>query len=116
VPSFLVLLYALQRLKLEQRGFNTSLDDRVSRAHFGTFDRNYAREIVEPKPMFVTIDGKEFGLTGEVYYSTLSIIGRGTLTVAATFGGGPPDQSYAVKISWPEESRPNEVQAAMESA
>ena len=118
VPSFLVLLYALQRLNIEQWGLNPSLDDRVRRAHFGTFDRNYAGKIVVPKSMPVTIDGKEFELTGEVYHSTLSVIGRGTLTVGATFGG-PRDKSYAVKISWPEESRPNEVkilQAAMESA
>jgi len=42
LPSFLVLLYALQRLELEQWGLNPSLDDRVRRAHFGALDRNYA--------------------------------------------------------------------------
>ena len=105
--------------KNKQWGFNPSLDERVCRAHFGTFNRNYTREMVEPNPLFVTIDGKKFELTREVYHSTLSIIGRGTVTVEAKFEGGPPGKTYAVKISWPEESRPNEVeilQAAMESA
>ena len=119
LPSFLVLLYALQRLELEQWGLNPSLDDRVRRAHFGTFDRNYAREIVEPNSTLKTADGKEFELTRQVFHSNLGIIGRGTVAVRATLKGGPPDKIYAVKISWPEESRPNEAEilrAAMEKA
>ena len=65
--------------------------------------------------MLMTIDEKEFRLTRDVYHSTLGVIGRGTVTVEAKFEG----KTYAVKISWPEESRPNEIkilQAAMESA
>ena len=34
VPSFLVLLYALQRLRFNQWGLNPSLDDRVRRARW----------------------------------------------------------------------------------
>ena len=111
-----MLLYALQRLKLDQWDLNPSLDERVRRAHLGTFDRNYAGDIVEPSPMPVTIGGKEFGLTDEIYHATLGIIGRGTVTCGAKFEDG---LTYAVKISWPEESRPSEakiIQAAMKKA
>jgi len=119
LPSFLVLLYALQRLTLEQWGLNPSLDERVRRAHFGTFDRGLAGDIVEPNSTLTTKDGKKFELTREVFHSNLGIIGRGTVTVRAKIKGGPTDKTYAVKISWPEESRLNEAEilnAAMEKA
>jgi len=121
LPSFLVLLYALQRLKLEQWGLNPSLDDRVRRAHLGTFDRNSQLrwEIVGSNSTLQTADRKEFEFTRQVFHSNLGIIGRGTVAVRATLEGGPPDKIYAVKISWPEESRPNEAEIlrpAMEKA
>ena len=50
------------------------------------------------------------------YHSTPGIIGRGTVTRQAKFEDG---LTYAVKVSWPEEGRPNEaevLQAAMEKA
>jgi len=114
-----VLLYALQRLKLEQWGLNPSLDERVRRGHFGTFDRNDAGEIVEPKSTLKTEDGMEFELMRRVFHSNLGIIGRGTVTVQAKLKGGPPGKIHAVKIYWPEESRPNEAEilrTAMEKA
>jgi len=69
--------------------------------------------------MLQTADRKEFELTRQVFHSNLGIIGRGTVAVRATLKGGPPDKIYAIKISWPEESRPNEAEilrAAMEKA
>jgi len=114
LPTFLVLLYALQRLKLEQWGLNPSLDARVHKAHFGTLDRNYAREILEPNAMIVTIGGKKFELMRKVHHSTLGIIGRGTVAVEAKFQDAP-DKRYAAKISWPEETRPNEAEVLQEA-
>lgn len=119
LPSFLVLLFALQRLKLEQWGLNPSCDERVGRAHAGTLPLDTEGRAKKLDLLSLSVGGKEFQLTQRVYHSTLGIIGRGTVTVAAQLTCGPLGQRYAVKLSWPEETRPNEahvLQAAMDSA
>ena len=84
LPSFLVLLYALQRLKLDQWGLNADLDDRVRRAHLGDFDRNFAGKIAEPTEWSVTVDSKTFKLLpNHILHSALGLIGRGTVIVKA---------------------------------
>ena len=90
-------------------GFEPQLGCASAQSTLRTFDRNYAREILEPNATIATIGGKKFELTRKVCHSTLGIIGRGTVTVEAKFQDGPPDKLYAAKISWPEETRPNEA-------
>ena len=114
-----MLLCALQRLKLEQWGLNPYLDARVDQAHFGTFERSRARQILEPAVTFATISGKKLGLTRGVCRSGLGVIGRGVVATGAELQHGPPDILYAAKVSWPEQTRPNEaevLQEAMKSA
>ena len=51
LPSFLVLLYALQRLTLEQWGLNARLDGRVREAHLGTLEVDDNGEQTPPVEM-----------------------------------------------------------------
>lgn len=107
-PTFLVLLYAFQRLELEQWGLNAQLDDRVRRAHSGTFERNKNnQEIVPAAPWAITIGStKLIADLGSVLHSTLTLIGRGTVTFQARVKGS--GKMVVVKIYWPEEVRKNE--------
>ena len=109
LPSFFVLLYALQRLKLEQWGLNAALDDRVCRAHLGNFDRSITGQILEPTEWPVTVDSKPFRLLpNHILHSALGIVGRGTVTVKAKSNDDVP-RDLAIKIYWPENLRVNEA-------
>ena len=109
LPSFLVLLYALQRLKLDQWGLKSDLDDRVRRAHLGDFDRRITGKIAEPTEWSVTVDSKTFKfLPNHILHSALGLVGRGTVTVKAKSNDDVP-RDLVIKIYSPEELRPNEA-------
>jgi hypothetical protein len=118
LPSFLVLLFAFQRLRLDQWGLNPRLDDRVRIAHRTRPNRTrekYSGKIKDLQRWTVTIDSRKFTLLNDrVLYSTFSLTGRGTLMVLAE-----PTKSelaeaeiapefFVVKIYWPEEVRKSE--------
>ena len=55
--------------------------------------------------MVVTVDSKTYKLLpNSILYSSLAIIGRGTVVVRAK------SDHNAMKIYWPEEDRPNEAE------
>lgn len=110
-PSFLVLLYAFQRLTLEQFGLNPRLDDRVRHMHSCPDPNN--NEIAEPAEWSVPIDTLELRLEPPAIYSNLVLKGRGTVVVKAR--DATTSHVYAVKIYWPEEHRPHEASIISEA-
>jgi hypothetical protein len=106
-PSFLVLLYALQRLKLEEWGLNPSLDDRVFQMHEGAvYSDNDG--IYQKASWSAVLGGKMFDIYGQnTLYSALTMVGRGTVTVECR-SCDKPDTRFAMKIYWPEKPRRNE--------
>lgn len=109
-PSFLVLLYALQRLELDQWGLNPRLDGRVEKAHQGMFGRNKNNDkIVVPTEWQVAIGSTSVTIQhGNILHSTLGLTGRGTLSVVAKLDAGRRTEWVVVKIYWPEEVRTSE--------
>jgi hypothetical protein len=116
-PSFLVLLYALQRLELEQWGLNPRLDYRVRIAHHGgTFPRDYSRKIVQPTEWEVNVGPIMIELlTERRLYSALGITGRGTVAVEARSNLPGRTRKLAVKLYWPEQVRPKETEIIAEA-
>lgn len=109
LPSFLVLLYAFQRMTLKQWGLNVDLDFRVQAAHQGSLKRNPNNdEVVVPTKWDVTIDSTLLTLDGtRVLHSPFGLIGRGTVTIGAHCPARCDD--VVVKIYWPGEVRTNEA-------
>jgi len=107
-PSFLVLLYAFQRLRLEQFGLNPRLDDQVRHTHSYPDPNNNG-----PAEWPVTIGTQELQFKSPAIYSKL--LWKGGATVVVKAQDPITSQEYAVKIYWPEENRPHEASIISEA-
>ena len=106
LPTFFVLLLALQRLDLTRWGLNPALDARVRRAHQGLLGPNNEEgRTREPNEWQVNINAEPVMLNRKKWHSTLTMTGRGTVIAQGTNDAG---QLLAVKIYWPEAHRPKE--------
>jgi len=108
LPTFFVLLLALQRLDLLGWGLNPTLDARVYRAHRGLLDSNDEGHTREPNEWQIRIDAKPVTIGREKLHSTLAMTGKGTVTVEGFTNYAGQSQRLAVKMYWPEAHRPNE--------
>jgi hypothetical protein len=105
LPTFFVLLLALQRLDLARWGLNPGLDARVRRAHQGLLvPNNEEGRTREPNEWKINMNGVPVMLNREKWHSTLTMTGRGTVIAAGRNDG----QLLAVKMYWPEAHRPKE--------
>ena len=107
-PSFLVLLFAFQHLTLEQWGLNPRLDDRIKRAHLGTFDRD-SEGVHVPTEWLVKIGSTEVKLLAGSTIYTSGFTGRGTVVIEARSIVDNPPKRLVVKVYWPDEVRANEA-------
>lgn len=127
-----MLLYALQRLRLEEWGLNARLDGRVRESH--GVDENgeqittpaattpvattpaatppattppAAMPVEKPLEWVVQIGKMSFRVLNSALHSSLAISGRATVTAKAR----PIENNtkkYVIKIYWPEKARPAE--------
>ena len=91
LPSFFVLLYAHQRLELNEWGLNTFLDDRVSQLHHGAV-YNDINGIHEKASWYVNLNlfGPQFDVYGQnILHSALTMAGRGTVVVECRSADNP---------------------------
>jgi len=102
-----VLLYALQRLELDEWGLNSRLDERALQMHNGAV-YNDVDGIYERSSWYVMLNGMEFDVYGQnILHSSLTMVGRGTVTVECR-STRDPGTRLAMKIYWPEITRRDE--------
>jgi len=107
LPTFFVLLLALQRLDLTGWGLAPTLDARVSRAHRGLLDSDEEGRAREPIEWEIELDVKQLTLGRTKLHSDL-MTGRGTVIVNGITNFTGQNQKLAVKIYWSEVHRTKE--------
>ena len=109
LPTFFVLLYALQRFTLAEWGLNPDLDGRVRGAHGAGLVNNAEGRRCEPGDWMTVIGRHPVTLGRNKLHCGLAMTGRGTFVVEG-FGDDDAGQRrrLAVKMYWPEAHRPQE--------
>ena len=110
LPTFLVLLYAFQRFKLDDWGFNIQLDPLAGIRHSTEKTKgNQSILLDENKACELTVGTDKITLSPyvDVIDSLYTLRGRGTYMLAGKTLDGAHE--LAVKIYWPETSRDSEV-------
>ena len=105
LPTFFVLLLALQRLDLNGWGLNPELDARMSCAHQDLLNTNEEGHTREPIEWQIQLSGKFVTLGRNKLHSVLAMTGRGTVTVNGFTNVDSESQRLAVKMYWPEVHR-----------
>ena len=97
LSSFFVLLYALQRLELDEWGLNSYLDDRVYQMHHGAVC-NDIYGIHQKTSWYVKLNDEQFKVYGwNILHSALTMVGKGTVAVGCRSANNP-DIPLAMKI------------------
>jgi len=108
LPTFFVLLYALQRLTLTEWGLNSAMDERVQKAHWGGLHNVKVSRTKEPEEWQAGIGSLLVTLVRNKLHCGLTMTGRGTLVVEGFGADAGQRRKLAVKIYWPETHRQRE--------
>ena len=104
LPTFFVLLYALQRFTLTEWGLNPDLDGRVKQAHGVGLINNSQGLTHEPNNWITVIGRTPITLGRKKLHSALAMTGRGTLAVEGFATNAGQRRKVALKMYWPEAS------------